>query len=218
MGYNALFAYTVVAQYHLRPAAALALVFLDGAALLLLVLLPWRERFFTGIPDSFGGLASKLGILDSAGNFPSSGRALVVDAATVIWGPLVGTATGVTYIESAAGAGEGGRTGRTAVATSVFFSLSLFLGPLVGLIPLVATAPALVLVGFLMMEPVLWINWHEPTDLWFARRAGFVSASGGHGARDRYGLFAHPVAARAVVEVAAGADAHQIAGRFDASR
>jgi adenine/guanine/hypoxanthine permease len=328
MGYNAYFAYTVVGQLGLKPAAALALVFLDGLAFFLIALLPWRERLFTGIPnsikfgaaagiglfiafiglsnagivqfnvssptplamgrhpigggtalpalgaldqpaalvgiagilltalllarrvrgglllgvlgttliawaaaglwpacraplgvrfpeglhsfvalpplarwlehgfarfdfaalaaiapgtlllvfvtflvtdimDSFGsfsGLASKLGILDRSGNFPRSGPALVVDAAAGMWGPLVGTATVVTYIESAAGVAEGGRTGLTALWTALFFLLALFFVPLVGLIPAVATAPALVLVGFLMMEPVLHVDWREVTD------------------------------------------------------
>jgi AGZA family xanthine/uracil permease-like MFS transporter len=322
MGYNALFAYTVVGQYGLKPAEALALVFLDGLAFLLIALLPWRERFFTGIPnslkfgaaagiglfiafiglanagivqfnvaggatlgpgrhpisgstglpvlgaldnpealvgiagvlltalllarnvrgalllgvagttllawgaaltfpgtqkalkvqlptelesfvalpqlgrwaehgfanfsfaglafvplgtlllvfvtflvtdimDSFGsfsGLASKLGILDPSGNFPRSGPAIVVDAAAGMWGPLVGTATVVTYIESAAGVAEGGRTGLTALWTAFFFLLALFFVPLVGLIPPVATAPALILIGFLMMEPILKVD------------------------------------------------------------
>jgi AGZA family xanthine/uracil permease-like MFS transporter len=328
MGYNAYFAYTVVGQYGLQPAEALALVFLDGLAFFLIALLPWRERFFTGIPpsvkfgaaagiglfiafiglasagivqfkvlartplglgrhpvggetglpalgpldqpaalvaiagilltalllarkvrggllfgvlgtavlawgtalafpgtqaalgvqlphglssfvalpplgrwlthgfarfsfaglaaiapgtlllvfvtflvtdimDSFGsfsGLASKLGILDPTGNFPRSGPALIVDAAAGMWGPLVGTATVVTYIESAAGVGEGGRTGLTALWTAFFFLLALLFVPLVGLIPPVATAPALVLVGFLMMEPVLRVDWREVTE------------------------------------------------------
>jgi AGZA family xanthine/uracil permease-like MFS transporter len=328
MGYNALFAYTVVGQYHIPPRTALALVFLDGLAFLLIALLPWREQFFIGIPrsikfgaaagiglfiafiglanaglvqfevpggvtlgpgrhpvsgatglpalgsfnqpaaligaagvlltgllqakkvrgglllgvlgttllawgaawllpgtsealevqfprgiqslvaapdlarwarlglarfslagltavplgtlilvfvtflvtdimdsfGSFGGLASRLQILDATGNFPRSGPALVVDAAAGMWGPLVGTATVVTYIESAAGVGEGGRTGLTALVTALCFLLALFFVPLVGLIPPVATAPALILVGLSMMEPVLHIDWQDVTE------------------------------------------------------
>jgi adenine/guanine/hypoxanthine permease len=104
---------------------------------------------------SFSGLASKLGILDARGNFPRSGQALIVDAASGMWGPMVGTATVVVYIESAAGVGEGGRTGLTALWVALFFLLCLFFVPLIGLIPPVATAPALILVGFLMVEPIL---------------------------------------------------------------
>jgi AGZA family xanthine/uracil permease-like MFS transporter len=327
MGYNALFAYTVVGQYHIPPAEALALVFLDGVAFLLIALLPWREQFFTGIPqsikfgaaagiglfiasigldqagivqfsvsggtlgpgrhvisgatglpslgalnqpaalvaiigvlltgwllargmrgglllgvagttllawlvarampgaqkalgvqfptglhsvvampplgrwvehglarlsfaglaavplgtlilvfvtflvtdlmDSFGsfsGLASKLGILDPSGNFPRSGQTLIVDAAAGVWGPLVGTATVVTYIESAAGVAAGGRTGLAALWTAFFFLLALFFVPLVGLIPPAATAPALILVGFLMLEPIPQVDWKEVSE------------------------------------------------------
>src|SRR5260370_41298958 len=78
-------------------------------------------------------------------------------------GPLVGPATVVPYTERPAGVGGGGRTGLTALATAFFFLLSLFFVPLVGLIPPVATAPALILVGFLMMEPVLQVDWRRVT-------------------------------------------------------
>lgn len=121
----------------------------------------------TDMLDSFGtfsGLASKLGILDERGNFPQSGQALIVDAAAGMWGAMVGTATVATYIESAAGVGAGGRTGLTALWVAGFFLLSLFFVPLVGLVPLVATAPALILVGFLMMEPVLRLELHDVTE------------------------------------------------------
>jgi adenine/guanine/hypoxanthine permease len=70
----------------------------------------------------------------------------------------------VTYIESAAGVAEGGRTGLTALWTAFFFLMALFFVPLVGLIPPVATAPALILVGFLMMEPVLNVDFREPAE------------------------------------------------------
>jgi AGZA family xanthine/uracil permease-like MFS transporter len=121
----------------------------------------------TDVLDTFGsfsGLASKLGILDARGSFPNSGKALVIDSAAGMWGPMVGTATVVTYIESAAGVGEGGRTGLTALWVALFFLLALFFVPLVGLVPLVATAPALILVGFLMMEPVLHLRLEDVTE------------------------------------------------------
>jgi AGZA family xanthine/uracil permease-like MFS transporter len=113
---------------------------------------------------SFSGLASKLGIMDARGDFPNSDKALIVDAASGMWGPMVGTATVVIYIESAAGVGEGGRTGLTALWVALFFLLCLFFVPLVGLVPLVATAPALILVGFLMMEPALHLNVQDVTE------------------------------------------------------
>jgi adenine/guanine/hypoxanthine permease len=131
------------------------------------LLLVFVTFLVTDIMDSFGsfsGLASKLGILDPTGNFPRSGQTITVDAAAGLWGPLMGTATVVTYIESAAGVGEGGRTGLAALWTAFFFLLALFFVPLVGLIPPVATAPALVLVGFLMMEPILKLELRDVTE------------------------------------------------------
>jgi AGZA family xanthine/uracil permease-like MFS transporter len=121
----------------------------------------------TDVLDTFGsfsGLAAKLKIVDERGDFPNSGKALIVDAAAGMWGPLVGTATVATYIESAAGVGEGGRTGLTALWVALFFLLCLFFVPLVGLVPLVATAPALILVGFMMMEPVLRLRLDDVTE------------------------------------------------------
>ncbi|HEX2912278.1 MAG TPA: NCS2 family permease [Chloroflexia bacterium] len=121
----------------------------------------------TDLMDSFGtfsGLATKLDILDDKGDFPRSGEALVTDATAGIWGPVVGTSTVATFIESAAGVGEGGKTGLTAVSTAFFFALCLLFVPLVGLIPPVATSPILIIVGFLMIEPVLKLNFRDITE------------------------------------------------------
>ncbi len=121
----------------------------------------------TDMMDSFGtfsGLAAKLGILDDQGNFPRSGRALIVDAAAGMWGPITGNATIATFIESAAGVGEGGKTGLTSVWVAFFFLISLLFVPFVGLIPAVATAPALIIVGFLMIEPVVKVAFQDLTE------------------------------------------------------
>lgn len=121
----------------------------------------------TDIMDSFGtfsGLATKLNILDDKGDFPHSGQALVTDASAGIWGAVVGTSTVATFIESASGVGEGGKTGLTATTTAVLFALCLLFVPLVGLIPPVATAPILIIVGFLMIEPVLKVNFKDVTE------------------------------------------------------
>lgn len=131
------------------------------------ILLFFLTFLVTDMMDSFGtfsGLASKLGILDSKGNFPRSGRAMIVDAAAGMWGPLTGNATIATFIESAAGVGEGGKTGLTSVWTAGFFLLALFFVPFIGLVPAVATAPVLIVVGFLMIEPVIKITFTEITD------------------------------------------------------
>lgn len=113
---------------------------------------------------TFSGLATKLGILDKEGNFPRSGRALIVDAAAGMWGPLTGNATVATFIESAAGESEGGKTGLTSVWVAFFFLLALFVVPFIGLVPAVATAPALIVVGFLMIEPIVKIGFDSITD------------------------------------------------------
>lgn len=131
------------------------------------ILLFFVTFLVTDMMDSFGtfsGLASKLGILREDGNFPGSGRALVVDAAAGMWGPLTGNATIATFIESAAGVGEGGKTGLTAVWVAIFFALALFFTPLIGLVPAVATAPTLIIVGFLMIEPIVKIGFDDITD------------------------------------------------------
>ncbi len=131
------------------------------------VLLFFLTFLVTDMMDSLGtfsGLASKLGILDKEGNFPRSGRALIVDAGAGMWGPLTGNATIATFIESAAGVGEGGKTGLTAVWVAVLFLLSLFFVPFIGLIPAVATAPALIVVGYLMIEPVVKIGFQDVTE------------------------------------------------------
>lgn len=131
------------------------------------ILLFFLTFLVTDMMDSLGtfsGLATKLGILDKDGNFPRSGRALVVDAAAGMWGPVTGNATIATFVESASGVGEGGKTGLTAVWVAVLFLLALFLVPFIGLIPPAATAPALIIVGYLMIEPVVKIGFSDPTD------------------------------------------------------
>jgi adenine/guanine/hypoxanthine permease len=131
------------------------------------ILLFFLTFLVTDMMDSFGtfsGLAAKLGILDKDGNFPRSGRALIVDAAAGMWGPLTGNATVATFIESAAGVGEGGKTGLTSVWVAFFFLLALLFVPFVGLIPTVATAPALIVVGFLMIEPIVKVGFQDITE------------------------------------------------------
>lgn len=131
------------------------------------IILFFLTFLITDMMDSLGtfsGLATKLGILDERGNFPRSGRALLVDAAAGMWGPLTGNATIATFIESASGVGEGGKTGLTAVWVAVFFLLALFFVPFISLVPAVATAPVLVIVGFLMIEPIVKVNFQDVTE------------------------------------------------------
>ncbi len=119
---------------------------------------------FVELFDTMGtlvGTATKAGLMDKQGRFPGIGKAMLVDATGVSIGALLGTSTITTYIESAAGIGAGGRTGLTAVTCGVLFLLALFFTPLAGLIPDAATAPALIIVGALMMEAVRRIDFSD---------------------------------------------------------
>lgn len=122
---------------------------------------------FVDMFDTIGtisGLASKLNILKKDGSFERAERVLVSDSLGTIVGSLCGTSTITTYIESAAGIAEGGKTGAVSLITGLLFILSLIFWPLAGIIPAVATAPALVIVGFLMMEPILKIDLKDITE------------------------------------------------------
>ncbi|MFZ4681315.1 MAG: NCS2 family permease [Terrimicrobiaceae bacterium] len=100
------------------------------------------------------GVTRRAGIMDAHGHVPKIGRALVADSTAAIISSLLGTSTVVSYIESAAGVQAGGRTGLTALTTAACFLLALFLTPLILMIPAVAVAPALVVVGIVMFEGV----------------------------------------------------------------
>jgi len=122
---------------------------------------------FVDMFDTLGtiaGLAAKLNILKEDGSFEGADRALITDSVGTMVGAVAGTSTVTTYVESAAGIAEGGKTGATALVTGILFLLSLFLWPLAEVVPSAATAPALIVVGFLMMEPILKINFSELTE------------------------------------------------------
>jgi len=122
---------------------------------------------FVELFDTFGtlvGTATKAGLIDKDGKSPKIGKAMLVDAIGVSFGALMGTSTVTTYVESAAGIGEGGRTGLTAVTTGIIFLLALVFAPLAGIIPNAATAPALIIVGVLMASSVLDIDFNDFTE------------------------------------------------------
>ena len=100
------------------------------------------------------GVAAEAGLAEEDGSVPGVGRVLAVDSVAAIVGGLAGTSSNTTYIESAAGVAEGGKTGFASVVTGVLFLLAVFLSPIAGIVPGVATAPALVLVGYLMFTIV----------------------------------------------------------------
>jgi AGZA family xanthine/uracil permease-like MFS transporter len=110
------------------------------------------------------GISQKAGFLTSEGKIPRAGRALFSDAFGTSAGALLGTSTVTSYIESAAGVAAGGRTGLTAFTTAFLFLLALFFSPLLKVIPAAATAPALIIVGLLMMEAVVKIDFTDFTE------------------------------------------------------
>ena len=107
------------------------------------------------------GVASKANMLDKEGKLPRIKGALLADAVATTAGAVLGTSTTTTFVESASGVLEGGRTGLTAVVTAILFGLALFLSPIFLAIPAFATAPALVVVGFYMITTVLEINFDD---------------------------------------------------------
>ncbi|MFO7848585.1 MAG: NCS2 family permease [Spirochaetia bacterium] len=122
---------------------------------------------FVDLFDTVGtlvGVSNKAGYLDENGNLPKAKNALFADAVGTTVGAVLGTSTVTTYVESASGVAEGGRTGLTAATTAVFFLLALFVSPLFLMIPGAATAPALILVGLFMMTPVRNINFDDYTE------------------------------------------------------
>ena len=116
---------------------------------------------FVDIFDTLGtliGVASKANMLDENGKLPKIRGALMADAVGTSVGALCGTSTVTTFVESASGVAEGGRTGLTGIVAAILFGLSLFLSPIFLAIPSFATAPALIVVGFLMITSVTKIN------------------------------------------------------------
>ncbi len=122
---------------------------------------------FVDLFDTLGtliGVSSKANMLDENGKLPRIKGALLADAVATTAGAVLGTSTTTTFVESASGVTEGGRTGLTAITTAILFGLSLFLSPIFLAIPSFATAPALVIVGFYMLGAVTDINLADPTE------------------------------------------------------
>lgn len=111
------------------------------------------------------GLLRKAGMLKEDGQHPELGRAFISDSVGTMVSAVCGTSTVTSYIESAAGIAEGGRTGLTALTVALLFVISLFLAPLVGLVPGFATAPALMLVGALMMSEIVHVRFDDFTEV-----------------------------------------------------
>ena len=122
---------------------------------------------FVDMFDTLGtliGVASKADMLDKDGKLPKIKGALLSDAVGTSVGAVCGTSTVTTFVESASGVAEGGRTGLTAIVAAILFGLSLFLSPIFLDIPSFATAPALIVVGFLMLTSITKIDFNDYTE------------------------------------------------------
>ncbi len=122
---------------------------------------------FVDMFDTVGtliGVSSKANMLDKEGRVPRVKQALMADAIGTTVGAMLGTSTVTTYVESAAGVSEGGRSGLTSLTVAVLFFFALFLSPIFLMIPGAATAPALILVGAMMMTPIKNIDFDDFTE------------------------------------------------------
>lgn len=141
---------------------------LDFSNILTIEVLPILFVFFVG--DFFStlgtllGVSEKAGLLDENGNLPDIQKPFIVDALGTVVGAAMGTTTITTFVESAAGVGAGGRTGLTSVSTGILFFLSLFFSPLALMVPGAATAPALIIMGILMLGGMRNIEYDNFTE------------------------------------------------------
>ena len=124
--------------------------------------------FVMDFVDTMGtliGVSARAGFLDQEGNLPEVEKPMLADSLATIAGALLGTTTTGTFIESAAGIEEGGRTGLTAVVTAILFLLALFFAPVFTAVPALAYGPALIVVGLLMLSPIACIEFEDYTEL-----------------------------------------------------
>ncbi|UMZ74547.1 NCS2 family permease [Natranaerofaba carboxydovora] len=140
---------------------------LDFAAVLEVGIIVLFALVFVDLFDTMGtllGTGARAGFLNEKGELPKVKNAMLADAVGTMGGALMGTSTVTTYVESTAGVSEGGRTGFTSIVVGVLFLLTLFLAPFAGLVTGYATAPALIIVGVLMMGAVKDIDFEDFTE------------------------------------------------------
>ena len=121
--------------------------------------------FFVDLFDNLGTLVAvtkRAGLIAPDHSIPRLNRILFADATATIFGSLTGTSTVTSYVESTAGVAAGGRSGVTAIVTGLLFLAAIAAAPFIGIVPPAATAPALILVGSLMLAAITEIHWHEP--------------------------------------------------------
>jgi adenine/guanine/hypoxanthine permease len=125
----------------------------------------WPVTFAILFTDMFDSLSTFVGVAEAADLIDENGeprnikKSLIVDAFATGFAGFLGTSSGTAYIESASGVQQGGRTGLTAVVAGLLFLPFMFFSPLLSMVPGIATAPALILVGVFMLKPILKINW-----------------------------------------------------------
>ncbi len=121
--------------------------------------------FFVDLFDNLGTLVAvtkRAGLIAPDHSIPRLNKILFADAASTVFGSLTGTSTVTSYVESTAGVAAGGRSGVTAIVTGLFFLGAIGAAPFIGIVPAAATAPALILVGSMMLATITEIRWHEP--------------------------------------------------------
>jgi adenine/guanine/hypoxanthine permease len=120
--------------------------------------------FFVDLFDNLGTLVAvtkRAGLIAADHSIPRLNRILFADATSTIFGSMTGTSTVTSYVESTAGVAAGGRSGVTAIVTGILFLVAMAAAPFVGVVPSAATAPALILVGSMMLATITEIRWHE---------------------------------------------------------
>ncbi|ACB85678.1 NCS2 family permease [Natranaerobius thermophilus] len=159
---------TGISDFIGQPASLAPIAFqLDFGAILDLGIMTIFALVFVDLFDTMGtllGAGARAGYLNEQGNLPKVKNAMIADAIGTIGGALVGTSTVTTYVESTSGISEGGRTGATAVVVGLLFLLALFLAPFASMVPSEATAPALIIVGVLMIGAVRDIDFEDFTE------------------------------------------------------
>jgi len=135
-----------------------ALGFWSALAVVIAVML---SDFFDTVGTVIG-IGGEAKMLDSEGRLPGMKRVLLVDSLAAVGGGAVSASSNTTFIESASGVSDGGRTGMTSVVVGVLFLIAMFFSPIAGVVPSVATAPILVIVGYFMMTLVKDIDWSDP--------------------------------------------------------
>jgi len=149
-----------------KPLGAIFTVWQNGVGVLSVALAVFTLMLsdFFDTAGTMVGLGERAGLTNSKGQLPGSDRVLLVDSLAAAVGGAFGVSSNTTYIESAAGIEEGGRTGLTSVVTGLLFLAAIVIAPVTGIVPAQATAPALVLVGFLMFQVIKDIEWKSVVD------------------------------------------------------